>query len=578
MEKAQEMWNLAKSRVHLNFKSATLNFLFIIVFVNLFQQVFGMENSIVGVVFAILMSASMARDLTAAPIKHLLIQTVVLLLMAGVACFVSNAPALLAFPVNFAMICLILYAYTYEYVNHLYLPYILSYLFLVFISPVPPEQLPKRLLGMLAGAVCIILYQLVNGRNRIAETARDVLLTMIDEADQFISDRCAGTESALDPQKLRADLCKLSKIVYDRRKKALCISDASFAMIDCGRGLENLIHFLHETGGPATPERTGLLKQIAKQLAGFRLFLCGEAKGIPMLSRPDFGAAENLEAQQFFKSLVYIREHMLKMTLPEQRNHYHRTLLSTSLRLKAALHVSTVRVVYALRVSALLALCTLLVQSLQLPHGKWLLFTVASVSLPYADDISGKVKKRLLATAIGGLSSFVIFSLIPSAAGRTAAMMLSGYLSYYFTDYAATFACSTVGALGGAVLTGAFGWGPVGQILAIRVGCIVAGVLLAMFANCLICPFKKEKATHQLFQKYVHTTDMLTKICQEEVKDPQLYYSLVIQAHLQEDKLSQNAKALNWSGAIEALEACRNEVRKAHRAKLDSASLLPSEA
>lgn len=578
MEKAQEMWNLAKSRVHLNFKSATLNFLFIIVFVNLFQQVFGMENSIVGVVFAILMSASMARDLTAAPIKHLLIQTVVLLLMAGVACFVSNAPVLLAFPVNFAMICLILYAYTYEYVNHLYLPYILSYLFLVFISPVSPEQLPKRLLGMLAGAVCIILYQLVNGRNRIAETARDVLLTMIDEADQFISDRCAGTESALDPQKLRADLCKLSKIVYDRRKKALCISDASFAMIDCGRGLENLIHFLHETGGPATPERTALLKKIAKQLADFRSFLHGETKDIPMLSRSDFGAAENLEARQFFKSLVYIREHMLKMTLPEQRNHYHRTLLSTSLRLKAALHVSTVRVVYALRVSALLALCTLLVQSLQLPHGKWLLFTVASVSLPYADDISGKVKKRLLATVIGGLSSFVIFSLIPSIAGRTAAMMLSGYLSYYFTDYVATFACSTVGALGGAVLTGAFGWGPVGQILTIRVGYIVAGVLLAMFANCLICPFKKEKATHQLFQKYVHTTDMLTKICQEEVKDPQLYYSLVIQAHLQEDKLSQNAKALNWSGAIEALEACRNEVRKAHRAKLDSASLLPSEA
>lgn len=578
LEKAQEQWNLAKQQIHLNFKSATLNFLFIIVFVNLFQQVFGMENSIVGVVFAILMSASMARDLTAAPIKHLFVQTVVLLLMASAACFVSNAPALLAFPVNLAMICLILYAYTYEYANHLYLPYILSYLFLVFISPVSPGQLPKRLLGMLVGAVCIILYQLVNGRNRIAETARDVLLAMIDEADQYISDSCVGTEGSLNPQKLRADLCKLSKIVYDRRKKALCISDASFAMIDCGRGLENLIHLLHETGGPVTPERAELLKQISKQLAYFRSFMRGESEDIQLRDRSEFGAADNLEAQQFFKSLVYIREHMLKMTLPERRNHYHKTLLSTSLRLKAALHVSTVRVVYALRVSFLLALCTLLVQALQLPHGKWLLFTVASVSLPYADDISGKVKKRLLATAIGGLSSFVIFSLVQSAAGRTAAMMLSGYLSYYFTDYSATFACSTVGALGGAVLTSAFGWGPVGQILAIRVGYIVAGVLLAMLANCLICPFKKEKATHLLFDKYVHTTGMLTKICQEGVKDPQLYYSLVIQAHLQEDKLSQNAKALNWSGAMEALETCRNEVRMAHRAKLDSASLIPSEA
>ena len=67
------------------------------------------------------------------------------------------------------MILVILYAFTYEYVSHLYFPYILSYLFLIFISPVKPEQLPKRLLGVLTGAVCIIFLPAVYGQKAYSE-------------------------------------------------------------------------------------------------------------------------------------------------------------------------------------------------------------------------------------------------------------------------------------------------------------------------------------------------------------------------------------------------------------------------
>ncbi|MDO5602374.1 MAG: hypothetical protein Q4G07_06345 [Oscillospiraceae bacterium] len=155
MKKLKQTGVRMKESLFKNFRSATLNFIFIILFVNVFQTVFGMENSIVGVIFTIMMSASMVRDLTAAPVKHLCIQTAVLFLMTCAACLVVNAPPLLALPVNFAMLFLILYAFTYEYTSHLYFPYILSYLFLVFISPVTPGQLPKRLLGVFAGAVSI---------------------------------------------------------------------------------------------------------------------------------------------------------------------------------------------------------------------------------------------------------------------------------------------------------------------------------------------------------------------------------------------------------------------------------------
>ena len=157
--KKSSILSAAQKSIRKNLKFATLSFLFIIAYVNVFQKVFGAENSIVGVIFTIMMSASMARDLTSTPFKHLLAQSAVLVLMAAAACLVVTLNPWIALPINFIMIFLILYLYTYEYSGHLYFPYILSYLFLVFISPSSPEQLPKRIMAMVTGAVCIILYQ-----------------------------------------------------------------------------------------------------------------------------------------------------------------------------------------------------------------------------------------------------------------------------------------------------------------------------------------------------------------------------------------------------------------------------------
>ena len=76
-----------------NFRFSTLDFLFIILYVNVFQFIFGPENSIVGVIFTIMMSASMARDLTATPFRHLVIQACFFLWMARGCYWVVLLPA-----------------------------------------------------------------------------------------------------------------------------------------------------------------------------------------------------------------------------------------------------------------------------------------------------------------------------------------------------------------------------------------------------------------------------------------------------------------------------------------------------
>lgn len=551
-------------RIRERFRFSTLSFLFIIAYVNLFPRILGQENSIVAVIFTILMSASMVRDLTATPIRHLLLQSLVLVWMAFAAYWVTALPALPSFLVDFSTLLVILYAFTYEYSTHMYFPYILSYLFLVFISPVNAAQLPGRMTAMVAGAVSILLYQWVMGRNRMVETARDVLSEMIDLVDAYIAGKLSQTEAQPDFAAVHEKLCTLSKLVYDRRKRVLCVSEAGFSVVDAGRGLEHLLFLAHELPPRPSPREQDLLRQTAVQLQAFRAFLHQERE-LPALDPRDFFSREEAAGEPFYKMLVYIRDRMVHMTAPQSRTHGRPTAQSLKLRLFAAMDLSPMRAAYAVRVALLLSCATLLVQTLALPHGKWLLFTLASVSMPYADDVPAKMKKRIAATVAGGLLSVVIYSLIASPAGRTAAMMLSGYLSFYFTDYTETFTCSTIGAMGGAVFMTAFGLPAVGGVFLIRLGYILAGAAIAYVANCVVFPFQRAMATRLLWKKYRSVTELLARVSHADHLDAQLYYNLVIQAHLQESKLIQNAHLEQWEEFPELLKKCREQVRSAHR-------------
>lgn len=538
-----------------NFRYSTLSFLFIIAYETVFQSIFGAENTIVGIIFTILMAASMVRDMTATPLRNLIGQSFVLVWMGVAAYLVNVLPAPLSFLINFITLLLILYAFTYEYASHRYFPYILSYLFLIFISPVTEaDRLPMRLLGLVFGAASIILYQWFMGRKRVSETARDVLTEMIDDICRFITHLLDHNAEKPDLTDTRNKLCRLSKIVYDRRKKVLCVSDAGFSMIAAGRGLEQLLILLHRLPENLSEREKLLLPHVTEQLKTFRAFLQQEITVLP----------EN-NSELFSQTLVYIRDRLLHMSDPQGRTHYRKTALSLKIQLQAALDLSPVRAIYALRTALLLSCATLLVQLLALPHGKWLVFTFASVSLPYANDVPVKIRKRVLATLIGGLFSVLLFMLVPSSAGRTAIMMLSGYLSFYFSDYLGTFACSTIGALGGAIFMSAFSLRDITGMFLIRTAYIIAGVMIAYIVNCLFFPYSRAKATEQLWKKYKSITELLTKVCASDQGDPQLYYSLVIQAHMLEEKLTQNADKEDWEGLPALLIQCREQVRQAHR-------------
>ena len=226
-----EVINKISLAIKTNFRFSTLNFIFIIAYVNIFQILLNGKRHCGRHLYHHDVRFPWFCDLTAAPVKHFLIRPSSSYGLPSPHFWVTAFPAPLSFLINFITILAILYAFTYEYSSHIYFPYILSYLFLVFISPVNVQQLPKRILGMLIGAVSILLYQWIMGRNRVVETARDVLSEMMDLVSGYFCTGLKRTSKHPDLTEIRHQLCCLSQTVYDRRKKVLCISDASFSMV-----------------------------------------------------------------------------------------------------------------------------------------------------------------------------------------------------------------------------------------------------------------------------------------------------------------------------------------------------------
>lgn len=144
-------------------------------------------------------------------------------------------------------------------------------------------------------------------------------------------------------------------------------------------------------------------------------------------------------------------------------------------------------------------------------------------------------------------------------------MILSGYLSFYFTDYRETYACSTVGALGGAVFMEAFRFPDIAGIFVIRLGYILAGAAVAWLVNCLIFPFSRARATRQLWTKYKTITEHLVKTGNPATGDPQLYYNLLIRSCMIEDKLLQNGELEKWEELPRLLGQYRKQLYQLSR-------------
>lgn len=114
--------------------------------------------------------------------------------------------------------------------------------------------------------------------------------------------------------------------------------------------------------------------------------------------------------------------------------------------------VQKVRARYAIRVGLVTALAVFVVDYFNLDNGKWIVYTLFSLTELYSEKCKIKSKQRLQGTIIGAVIILVVFMVVKSNALRGLTILLFGYLNSYAENYRDKMICTTISAVASVAL------------------------------------------------------------------------------------------------------------------------------
>ncbi|MBQ8997946.1 MAG: FUSC family protein [Clostridium sp.] len=137
-----------------------------------------------------------------------------------------------------------------------------------------------------------------------------------------------------------------------------------------------------------------------------------------------------------------------------------------------------VRAGYAIRVGLLTSLTTLVSTLLGLEQGKWIAFTVFSITEFYSEHCKIKSKERMKGTLIGAIIVVVLFMFIKDDLLRSLVILLAGYLNPFADNYKDMIVCVTVSSVASVALTN-------GTLLTAieRIVYVFIGIIISLIAN-----------------------------------------------------------------------------------------------
>lgn len=137
-----------------------------------------------------------------------------------------------------------------------------------------------------------------------------------------------------------------------------------------------------------------------------------------------------------------------------------------------------IRIRYALRLSLTTAVAAFLSSYFNLSEGRWMVYTIFSVTELYPEDTNKKIIQRLQGTIIGSVIVVIMFIVFSDINSRMLILILAGYLNSFFDNYKHKMILVTISAVASVALSGGI------LIIAVeRVGFVIIGALFSIVGN-----------------------------------------------------------------------------------------------
>ena len=455
--------------------STTTMFICILLFITFFQNIFGASTKIVGITVLIIGLGISEKDLTQ-NLGLLVIKLICFLLVMGISSYLSVLNPYLGLFINFNFIFYATYINVERNKKPYHFPFILGYLFLIFLSPSTPEALPSRLIALIGGAFCIVGVQLYFNRNtydKMLNSRLDkVCNQLIHRLERILARDVSEHEEEVDI--LKASMGRFMKVIYDRFSSNGQLTKGGVGRITQMVTYEKMYYLLDDV---AKDYEAGLISE--ETIEELLTFVKNQKQGNPSelnLEMFEQGATSIRPFKQIITVLKAIQDDKYPI---EKRG---------ILRLLKPIDVESYAFKFAIRLAILLSGSLFVLQLFDLSYGRWLCFTLAALVQPDIETSEQKTVQRLIGTGLGVVVFSVLMMIFKEDSQRALIVLVCSYIGMYINRYDLKVSFVTVQALGGAIVTA-----PGTVIVGNRIVYIVLGALIAYLGNKWLFPIRRKE-------------------------------------------------------------------------------------
>ncbi|UUW66438.1 FUSC family protein [Clostridium perfringens] len=521
-----------------------------VVLMGLYKTIFGVENTIIGLIIAMASYAFLRLDLTSYPIYKSMIFLILNLFLA-ISAYISAINPFVGLIINFLILFTVSFIYTTEFKNVISYIFLLLYVYMLE-YPISLDELPRRLVAMGLGVFIIIgIHILFNGRN-FKKNSNTIIIRSIRNIQKEIFHIINESYRERENIYIDSELRKLLILIEGRNNNKFIENHKDDIYFNIVLILERINSIINKVGkiNNKSKDVIDYLNSLNHDLENITLFL---ERKVDCINEEKDDLNKSSTINNFTdKEYTFLGEctELIRLLEKNINNLYEYNRKKSRKRIKvkfnlkellignSSLKVKHLRVAYSLKLAIAVSLIMFIVDLFKISQGRWIVTSVYVVIQPYEEETLTKAIKRFKGTIIGVIIYISIFTFFPHIIPLELLLLILMFLYFVQKDYEKKVVCTALMAL-------SFGLSrsTVGYLAFYRFLFVIIGIVIALGINKLIFPQSIKNSIYDLKERYLELTNKLLyelKSILYEEKYNENTVKLLLDCNLIESKLMEN--------------------------------------
>lgn len=521
-----------------------------VVLMGLYKTIFGVENTIIGLIIAMASYAFLRLDLTSYPIYKSMIFLILNLFLA-ISAYISAINPFVGLIINFLILFTVSFIYTTEFKNVISYIFLLLYVYMWEYS-ISLDELPRRLVAMGVGVFIIIGIHILFNRRNFKKNSNNIIIRSIRNIQKEICHIINESYREKENIYIDSELRKLLILIEGRNNNKFIENHKDDIYFNIVLILERINSIINKVGkiNNKSKDVIDYLNSLNHDLENITLFL--ERKVDCINEEKDDLNKDSTINNWTEKEYAFLGEctELIRLLEKNINNLYEYNRKKSRKRIKvkfnlkellignSSLKMKHLRVAYSLKLAIAVSLIMFIVDLFKIPQGRWIVTSVYVVIQPYEEETLTKAIKRFKGTIIGVIIYISIFTFFPHIIPLELLLLILMFLYFVQKDYEKKVVCT-------ALMTLSFGLSrsTVGYLAFYRFLFVIIGIVIALGINKLIFPQSIKNSIYDLKERYLELTSKLLyelKSILYEEKYNENTIKLLLDCNLIECKLMEN--------------------------------------